>query len=74
MGRGIENAILNEIIKDAKESGIREVRANFFPTSKNKPAENFLSEFGFTQQDSYWIYDLNNQIKIINHLEVEIEE
>tara|TARA_Y100000590_G_scaffold111755_1_gene127425 strand:+ start:3036 stop:4784 length:1749 start_codon:yes stop_codon:yes gene_type:complete len=74
MGRGIETAILNEIIKDAKESGIREVRANFFPTTKNKPAENFLSEFGFTQQGSYWIYDLNNQIKIINHLEVEIEE
>ena len=74
MGRGIENAILTEIIKDAKANGIREIRANFFPTEKNKPAENFLSDFGFKQQDNYWFYDLNNEIKIINHLEVEIEK
>ena len=74
MGRRIENAILTEIIKDAKANGINEIRANFFPTAKNKPAENFLSDFGFKQKDDYWFYDLNNEIKIIDHLEVEIEK
>ena len=74
MGRGIESAILTEIIKKAKMNGINEIRANFVPTSKNKPSENFLSDFGFQKRDEQWIYDLNNKIKTINHLEVEIEK
>ncbi len=74
MGRGIESAILTEIIKKAKVNGIKEIRANFVPTSKNKPSENFLSDFGFQKHDEQWIYDLNNEIKTINHLEVEIEK
>ena len=74
MGRGIESAILTEIIKKAKVNGIKEIRANFVPTSKNKPSENFLSDFGFQKHDEQWIYDLNNEITKINHLEVEIEK
>ena len=74
MGRGIESAILTEIIKKAKMNGINEIRANFVPTSKNKPSENFLSDFGFQKRDEQWIYDLNNEIKTIKHLEVEIEK
>ena len=73
IGRGIENAILTEIIKKAKQKGIAELRANFIPTSKNKPSENFLSDFGFKKNNDYWIYDLNNEIKTSNHLEVETE-
>ena len=74
MGRGIEDAILIEIVKKAKENGIDELRANFNPTEKNKPSENFLSDFGFKKNDEQWIYDLNNETKISNHLEVEIEK
>ena len=73
IGRGIENAILTEIIKKAKRKGIVELRANFIPTSKNKPSENFLSDFGFKKNNDHWIYDLNNEIKKSNHVEVEIE-
>jgi FkbH-like protein len=73
MGRGIEDAILIEIVKKAKENGIDEIRANFIPTEKNKPSENFLSDFGFKKNGEQWIYDLNNETKISNHLEVEIE-
>ena len=73
IGRGIENAILTEIIKKAKQKGIAELRANFIPTTKNKPSENFLSDFGFKKNNDYWIYDLNNEIKTSNHLEVETE-
>ena len=74
MGRGVENAILAEIMKSAKKNGINEIKAKFIPTEKNKPAENFLSEFGFEKQDDYWTYKLNNDIKSPNHLKVEIEK
>ena len=73
MGRGVENAILSQILIDAKNSGIEEIRANFIPTQKNKPAENFLHDYGFKKQDNFWIYKLNNDIKFPNHLKVEIE-
>ena len=73
MGRGGENGILSQILIDAKNNGIEEIRANFIPTKKNKPAENFLSDFGFEKNDDYWIYKLNNEIKLPKHLKVEIE-
>ena len=73
MGRGIENAILSQILIEAKANGIEEIRAEFIPTQKNKPAENFLSSFGFTKHDKFWVYKLNNDIKSPNHLKVEIE-
>ena len=73
MGRGVENAILSQILKDAKENGVHEIKAEFIPTKKNKPAENFLSDYGFTKEDQYWVYKLNNDIKSPNHLKVELE-
>ena len=73
MGRGVENAILSQILKEAKLNGVKELRAEFIPTSKNKPAENFLADYGFTNQDNFWVYKLNNDIKSPNHLKVETE-
>tara|TARA_B100000029_G_scaffold327765_1_gene320122 strand:- start:3837 stop:5561 length:1725 start_codon:yes stop_codon:yes gene_type:complete len=74
MGRGVEDAILSEILKDAKQKGITQIKAEFIPTQKNMPAENFLSDNGFKKDGSFWIYNLNNEIKSPNHLEVEIEK
>lgn len=73
MGRGIENGIMSQIIIDAKNSGIEEILATFSPTQKNKPAKNFLSDFGFKKEGANWIYKLNNEIKLPKHLKVEIE-
>ena len=64
---------LSQILIDAKNSGIEEIRANFIPTQKNKPAENFLPDFGFKKEGDDWIYKLNNEIKLPKHLKVEIE-
>ena len=73
LGRGVENAILSQILIDAKKNGIEEIRAEFIPTQKNKPAEDFLFNYGFKKQDKFWVYKLNNDIKSPNHLKVEIE-
>ncbi len=73
MGRGVENGILSQILIDAKKNGVEEIHANFIPTQKNKPAENFLSDSGFKKEGDSWIYKLNNEIKLPKHLKVEIE-
>ena len=73
IGRGIENAILSHIFKNAKNEGVRKIKACFIPSKKNKPAETFLPDFGFKKQGDYWVYDLNNTIKSPNHLMLEVE-
>ena len=73
MGRGIEDGILSHIIDNAKKNNVEEIKAEFIQTTKNKPAENFLKNFGFIKQENYWNYKLNNNIKYPNHLKVEIE-
>ena len=73
MGRGVEDAILSKILTNAKQNGVEEIKAEFIPTTKNKPAENFLASSGFKKENKFWIYKLNNNIKSPNHLKVEIE-
>ena len=73
IGRGIEDAIISYILKDAKNQGVEKIRANFIPTKKNSPAETFLPNCGFKKENEYWVYDLNNPIKSPNHLLLEVE-
>jgi len=47
-----------------KKEGVKKIKAQFIPTQKNKPAENFLSNYGFQKEGKYWIFSLQNPIKI----------
>ena len=73
MGRKIEDGILAHILQKAKEGGVSTVRGTFVPTKKNKPCENFLSDFGFKKEGDDWVYRLSDPIKIPDHLRCDIE-
>jgi len=73
IGRGIEEGILSKIIEIGKKEGIKKIKAQFIPTEKNKPAENFLSDFGFQKEEEDWVFLLQNSIKIPTHLSVKFE-
>ena len=73
MGRGIEEGIIGKILEIAKNKGIEKIIATFIPTEKNKPAENFLKNYGFEKEDEKWIFLLKNKIKIPDYLEVELK-
>ncbi len=73
MGRGIEEGIIGKILEIAKNKGIEKITATFIPTEKNKPAENFLKNYGFEKDDEKWVFLLKNKIKIPNHLQVELK-
>jgi predicted enzyme involved in methoxymalonyl-ACP biosynthesis len=47
MGRNIEKAILNHLIKKYQDKGFTEFTAAYFPTLKNKPVLSFYEESGF---------------------------
>jgi len=73
MGREVEKAILNYIIDEARKQKIKKIIAEYIPTKKNKPIENFLPECGFIQSDNKWVYDVNNSLKLPGFLAVEVE-
>jgi len=73
MGRGIEEGILSKILEIAKKKGVEKITATFIPTEKNKPAENFLKNYGFKKEGENWTFLLKNKIKIPNYLQVELK-
>lgn len=52
MGRGVECVVLDFIIRELGVVGIKKIHAAFIPTAKNKPAEHFLEDHGFTQENT----------------------
>ena len=73
MGRGVEEGMLDHIIQEARNVGVTRIKANYIPTKKNKPAENFLPNFGFKKENNHWIYSLENYSKKPSHLLVQSE-
>ena len=73
MGRGIEEGIIGKILEIAKNKGIEKITATFIPTEKNKPAENFLKNYGFKREQENWVFLLKNKINIPDYLQVKLK-
>ena len=71
MGREVEKSILGYIIKKAKESGIENIKAQFIPTQKNKPIENFFRDCGFKKDGNDWIITLNETFQSPDFIKIE---
>ena len=70
IGRGVEEALLGQIIERAKMEGVKNVKAQYVQTKKNKPAENFLADFGFTKDGDVWIFETQKPVKKLEYLEI----
>ena len=70
MGRGVEEIMMNQIIENAKLSGVKKIKGEFIPTLKNKPAENFYEKLGFKKENEFWVFNTDNIIKIPEHIKV----
>jgi len=73
MGRGIEEGIIGKILEIAKDKGIEKISATFIPTEKNKPAENFLENYGFKKEQENWVFLLKDKINIPDYLQVKLK-
>lgn len=70
MGRTAERGIFEHFVKFARDSGIKRLIADFFPTSKNVPVANLYPEFGFveTTRDTNGIqYTLDIENYVVNN-------
>jgi len=52
--RGMENFVLNEIVKLAKKNGYEELIAEYIPTSKNGLVKDHYRNLGFMYDHGYW--------------------
>ena len=51
LGRGVEEAVLRELLDHARQKGIRTLRGAYIPTSRNKLVERHYAKLGFVQVD-----------------------
>ncbi len=70
MGRGIEEIMMNQIIENARLSGVKRIKGEFIPTKKNKPAENFYEKLGFKKEEKFWVFNTEDTIKKPEHIKV----
>ena len=63
IGREIERAIMSFIINEARERGLETIIAEFIPTKKNSPTENFLDKCGFKKEGEFWIFNTSKEFK-----------
>ena len=62
--RGIEDLLLNEIIKDSLFKGIEKLSGFYVPTDKNGIMKNFLLNRGFSKkEDDQWELQVANYKK-----------
>lgn len=63
--RGMEDAVLDELVKRAKERGICTLKGYYYKTSKNAMVQDFYRNFGFEkiaeneEGDSEWLLDIS---------------
>ena len=50
MGRGVECAFMDQIVRALGDRGVKELQGEFIPTAKNKPVESLLGDHGFTRK------------------------
>lgn len=73
MGREVEKGIIGYILNKARESGAERVKAQFIPSQKNKPIEDFLPKCGFQKEGDYWIYTISSPFIVTDAITVRVE-
>ena len=63
--RGVEDAMLDTLVADAKEAGIQSIIGYYYPTAKNHMVEEFYGRMGFEkiasdeEKNTTWKLDVN---------------
>lgn len=67
--RGIETAIINEVMKLAREKGVKQLYGEYIPTKKNEIVKDFYKRHGFQSMD-----DTSSHLIFVNHLQLSLNE
>jgi FkbH-like protein len=73
--RGMEFAMFNALLEEAKKLKITKIVGHFLPTEKNMMVKSLYSELGFTlnsesDQEDIYTLDLMTEMKVKHHIEI----
>ena len=77
LGKSVEFALMNELLKKAKAEGVKCIKGYFAPTKKNQPAEHFLEDCGFAlskEENKIKEYTFNFNEEFKKEILVEVKE
>jgi FkbH-like protein len=60
--RGVEQKLLNDIVKDARESGFTEIIGEYLPTPKNALVRDLFPNLGFTKNGDLWSLNVETYV------------
>jgi len=64
LGRGMEQFVLNTIVRKARELGIRRVRGEYIPTAKNGMVKDHYLKLGFTREEANrWVLETADYVE-----------
>ena len=75
--RGMEFAMMDELVKKALDDGIKYIRGYYYPTAKNGMVRNFYAQHGFAKEsedmdgNSKWLLKVKDYIAKNNVIEVK---
>ena len=56
--RGMEEFIVNQMVRQARQRGVKRLVGEYLPTSKNSMVKNLYGDLGFAGGDGRWELDL----------------
>ncbi|MFQ6118806.1 MAG: HAD-IIIC family phosphatase [Methanosarcinales archaeon] len=72
-GRKIEDIMLHKVIEYSRNAGLKELRAKYISTPKNKPCLDFLKDsiFHFDKKLNLFVLDLNINYSFLPYIEIQ---
>jgi FkbH-like protein len=70
LGRGIEEAVLDGILREVQARGGTRLSAHFVPGPRNEPVRDFLRRFGFSQEaENQFVIAVTGDSRLPTHIE-----
>ena len=71
--RGLEDALMNCLVEDAKEKGLKWIYGYYYPTAKNTIVSKFFENYGFNMIENVpervvYVLDINTYQEIATHM------
>jgi|CXWL01.1.fsa_nt_gi FkbH-like protein len=67
--RGMEQFVLNELVRRARDSGCGSLRGAYIPTEKNGLVKNHYASLGFRKADEAWELTLDSFVPLKTHIQ-----
>jgi len=63
LARGVEQFLMNHVVAQAEQLGLKSVMGEYIPTAKNGMVRDFFQRFGFTHSSMHqneWVLDVSS--------------